>query len=60
MKVEFIKLMVGPQVRHLPGEVVDLPTQEAQRLIQANLAKAVAEAPQMKARKAVGKKVEKR
>jgi hypothetical protein len=60
MKVRMLKLQVGPTVRRLPSEVVDLPTDEAQRMIAAGVAEAVAEPPQKKARKAVKKKAEKR
>ena len=60
MKVEFTQLMVGPQVRYDIGVVADLPPIEAKRLIEANIAKAVAETPRKKARQATAKAVEKR
>ena len=60
MKVEFTQLMVGPQVRYAIGVVADLPAIEAKRLIEANIAKAVAETPRKKARQATAKAVEKR
>ena len=60
MKVEFTQLMVGPQVRYDIGVVADLPNIEAKRLIEANIAKAVAETPRKKARQATAKAVEKR
>ena len=60
MKVEFTQLMVGPQVRYDIGVVADLPAIEAKRLIEANIAKAVAETPRKKARQATAKAVEKR
>ena len=60
MKVEFTQLMVGPQVRYDIGVVADLPAIEAKRLIEANIAKAVAETPRKKARQATAKAVENR
>ena len=60
MKVIFQRLMIGPMVRYDVGVVADLPAIEAKRLIEANIAKAVAETPKKKARQATGKAVEKR
>ena len=60
MKVEILQLLVGNQIRYDIGVVADLPTIEAKRLIEANIAKAVAETPRKKARQATAKAVEKR
>jgi len=60
VKVIFQQLMVGPTIRYDIGVVADLPAIEAKRLIEANIAKAVAETPKKKARQATGKAVEKR
>ena len=55
-----LKKQVGPTVRRLPSEVVDLPAEEALRMVAAGIAEAIAEPPQKKARKATVKKAQKR
>lgn len=60
MKVRMLKKQVGPAVRRFPSEVVDLPAEEALRMVAAGIAEAIAEAPQKKARKATVKKAQKR
>ena len=60
MKVEILQLLVGNQIRYDIGVVADFPTIEAKRLIEANIAKAVAETPRKKARQATAKALEKR
>ena len=43
MKVQILTTICGPDIRHLPGEIVDLPNGFAKELIQGGYAKATEE-----------------
>lgn len=44
MKIRFLQHLVGPSVNIMAGDTVDMPDAEAQRLIDAGAAEAVAAA----------------
>jgi hypothetical protein len=43
MRIQILQQLVGPAVNMMPGDIVDLPADEARRLIDAGIAEAVAD-----------------
>ena len=60
MKVTLKTIMCGPNVNKKPGEVVDLPDDQAQRLVNTGQAEAVEEAVAAPAEEAKARSEERR